>query len=809
MDTLKVVTPVYEFINERTSLKFLNLLDYLATEKINLSDVDFNELVNQCELSVETDNLSLFDFDNKFWNLLQNFEISVNWWKYINVDDETEHTEPVLKAETAEEKENKLKLDVARNTLIEVIIEEQKEKDSYEHPLNYFNSVNQIFKSNKEFSKFIDSSNELAKLLIDKVVDKQNKKIKKGFDDKNWKWIYPNLCKFYETFLNHKNIDKENLNNFSKNTQASREIYCFSNLVILSLVAIHNEHNEIAFLGSLHELVNNCKFINKNNLLLQAFLAFIPKDIEKSESESESKLNGFDLEIFIRMNCLLMGNLDVFNFANSKANNLLSYSYLDQIDSDIFTGIKLKNDLIEEIACYPIAQIVRSFDQSLNLLPNRESLDQLNDFFNECIEVESLKEYLKFYTSIGIDDNFFKILYRKFHLEYLSFEVDWTEGIFEFSNYFVSELNAKEKQSNQIINSNLIESEDALFWSKCFPVFYSNFSTLAIALAEDEFYGENFFKTNPSNRFVEGAKTIFDAGFIDHSLVFLGYGLVRLSLGLVRGHSNFSVSLVNQFINDPRVWPRVEKYFLPFLDIIAEINPEINNECSIWIKSIKSRFNSSSLTLIDFTKSKEFQDSKNQILYPEWFSSEDIALKKSIDEYRNLSKLHEVTNWPGFYKNKGLRSTLNEIAQSLESVIVDLFKPIYMVIANDAKIKNSLDSFSSYSRESNFDKRMDLGWIEFFLKHLTRAEEYKPKELKLLIDQIKKYDVNLGLPLNRIKISNNNVVNSFAHFRILRNSLSHKDPQGLENNILALNDCNWLFDYATRDFVAIFKFFKK
>ena len=278
---------------------------------------------------------------------------------------------------------------------------------------------------------------------------------------------------------------------------------------------------------------------------------------------------------------------------------------------------------------------------------------------------------------------------------------------------------------------------------------------------------------------------------------------------MVRGHSSFSVSLVNQFINDPRVWPRVEKYFLPFLDIITEINPEINNECSIWIKSIKSRFNSSSLTLIDFTKSKEFQDSKNQILYPEWFSSEDIALKKSIDEYRNLSKLHEVTIWPGFYKNKGIRSTLNEIAQSLESVIVDLFKPIYMVIASDVKIKNSFDSFSSYSRESNFDKRMDLGWIEFFLKHLIRAEEYKPKELKLLIDQIKKYDVNLGLPLNRIKISNNNVVNSFAHFRILRNSLSHKDPQGLENNILALNECNWLFDYATRDFVAIFKFFKK
>lgn len=201
MDALKVVTPVYEFINERTSLKFLNLHDYLATEKINLSDVDFNELVNQCELSVETDNLSLFDFDNKFWNLLQNFEISVNWWKYINVDDETEHTEPVLKAETAEEKENKLKLDVARNTLIEAIIEEQKEKDSYEHPLNYFNSVNQIFKSNKEFSKFIDISNELAKLLIDKVVDKQNKKIKKGFDDKNWKWIYPNLVSVSATHI--------------------------------------------------------------------------------------------------------------------------------------------------------------------------------------------------------------------------------------------------------------------------------------------------------------------------------------------------------------------------------------------------------------------------------------------------------------------------------------------------------------------------------------------------------------------------------------------------------------------------------
>jgi hypothetical protein len=380
------------------------------------------------------------------------------------------------------------------------------------------------------------------------------------------------------------------------------------------------------------------------------------------------------------------------------------------------------------------------------------------------------------------------------------------------AEFFVSQLNLKKIKCNLQINSGLVSQRNALNTSRSYPAFYENFSTLAIPLAEDEVYYDSFYGTNPSNRFVTGAKTIFEAGFLDHSLVFLGYGLTRLSLGLVPGHNNFSVSLVDNFIGDPKVWPRVEKSLLPFLDLVMELNPSvgrINYECLIWIKSIQARFNGANLRLIDFTKIRESHESKGEQTFPVWFSKDEAELQKAIDDFKKLPKIYDISIWPNFYKIKNIRAILNEIAQSLEYVVLEMFRPIFNIFFNEDKIRSDFKNLTSSRQDNTFDRRIDLGWVEFFIKQLIYAQQQKPKELKIVIDQIKKCDGELGRPLYRLQSSSLTTFDSFVHFRKLRNSLSHKEGKGVEYNVLQLNDCNWLFDYATRDFIMIFKCFEK
>ena len=333
------------------------------------------------------------------------------------------------------------------------------------------------------------------------------------------------------------------------------------------------------------------------------------------------------------------------------------------------------------------------------------------------------------------------------------------------------------------------------------PAYYESVSTLAIVLGQPEF-SENFNGTNPTKAYVRAATTLHEAGLSDHALVTLGYGLVKICNGMLY-ETDFSIKEVNAFILKPEIWPRVEKLFLPFLEVCDKSKNEMSFATKIWIKSIQGKFSKAKLHMLEVVP-KEANAAENEQIFkmPIWFRSDDESLSRSLKDLKNLAdRQNEMTAdiWQRYFVVKDLKAKLVEVSQSLESVAIERFSPIHQLFLTDSKFSIALAESGARLRT---DQRVDLGWIEFFIKSIQDANKRASKELKNVIEVANQSDRSLGKIVFKIQNSHEGILNSFQYFRRLDNMyLSHKSSKS--SHQMSQSDTNWLYTYAMSDFKFI------
>jgi hypothetical protein len=282
----------------------------------------------------------------------------------------------------------------------------------------------------------------------------------------------------------------------------------------------------------------------------------------------------------------------------------------------------------------------------------------------------------------------------------------------------------------------------------------------------------------------------------------LGYGLVRISSGMIY-ETDFSAREVNEFISKPEVWPRVEKLFLPFLELCLQFKEGLSYGTQIWIKSIQSRFAKAQLHVLEFDVNQVERLSAEKLLtMPPWFSSDDESLSKALRDMKNLSDRTKEMNadaWQRFFSLRDLKGKLTEISQSLEAVSLDKFSTIHQLYTSSLKFNQAMEAIGARLRT---ESRIDLGWIEFFIRAIQEAPRKYPGEYKKIIEVANESDRQIGKVLFKLQNSEEGLLTSFQHFRKLDNMyLSHKSSKSSKN--MPQSESNWLYTYAVSDFKSV------
>jgi hypothetical protein len=100
------------------------------------------------------------------------------------------------------------------------------------------------------------------------------------------------------------------------------------------------------------------------------------------------------------------------------------------------------------------------------------------------------------------------------------------------------------------------------------------------------------------------------------------------------------------------------------------------------------------------------------------------------------------------------------------------------------------------------ESRIDLGWIEFFIRAIQEAPRKYPGEYKKIIEVANESDRQIGKILFKLQNSEEGLLTSFQHFRKLDNMyLSHKSSKSSKN--MPQSESNWLYTYAVSDFKSV------
>jgi len=795
-EKIELVTPLYNFLNNPTSSTYLSALEYLSKKDTKISDDEIASLNLFNTESVVLDNeLGFFIFNEKYWNVLDKLDLSIDWEKYLIIIEEKKKTKKNNNLEQSQDIEGSKKPEPIPEELKQLIsncIKEDITQASDTECLHYFKGINDLLKESEDFKVIKKYSIEVSKYLQE--LNEENKSFDENkkplLNEELWLWVYKTTCRIYELYLieNKKILINENEES-KKIINKAIELSLFTSYIFLHQIFQHSPNFTFGIYNYCYQKIIQNTLIKENvkfkNILEPLVLITPNKDNpDLSFEENDAFINilatrnsfvKFLFALLEPINLVPKSTIDVF--VNSyTANSTDVYWELDnQIIFVIFEG------LFDSITESGNATLVKLFD--LKDIYNKQILEKIKSKYSRIgISTKALGNFLTSNCSGYWQENYERELIN-----------------YNLGKLFVDRCNKYFEKNGKPLKLKF----NKYFYGLSSPLspFYESVSTLAIVFNDEEWRDCNFFNSYPTERFVKAALALHNAGLSDHALVTLGYGLVRLCLGYISfQEKDFSISEVNSFITKPEIWPRVEKLFLPFLNLCLQAEDSLSYGTKIWIKNIQSRFNRAELHVLEFNTEKLQEHIDNKFELPGWFNQDDELLIKNLMEIRSLSnrtKDMSTVHWRQFFISRNLRGKLNEIVQSLEQVSLDLFKPLYMLIQQNNEFKQAILKLNSNLK---LDK-LELGFIEFLIRNIIDASKKNHSLVKGVIDTANKNNKEIGKVLYKIQHSDINILNSFQYFRNLDNSLSHKGASS--QGMLSQSDTNWIYTYATTDFKGI------
>jgi hypothetical protein len=782
---LELITPLYVYLNHQSSRNFLGLLEFLAASNKKLTAEETKSIKATLGLSIEIDHSSYLTFDEELWGVLGKFNLSVDWWKYLP----EEGGEKPVKSASPEA------ITLAEKVATSLAEINQARGIGQEGAsLSYFHEVNSLLKSSKEFQRLKEYSDEISAYINECTVGPAKStgiKIRVNIPDDLWDWLFGSICQISSEFL-IKNNDEflESDKGHDSPKYKAVELCAYYSLIYLALISIHRISSYKAFVLPVTTVVE--KIIFTSNPLIKAAISF---NIDEEKNDRPLQRPFIEIWSLIVSVTLLMSRSD--KLVPSKALDIFIESYTNQ-------SWEIAYEEFEEILHKPIENMLFSF---LNTESEAEQDDRTKRLYEENIDLASIYKFTQ-KRSGGGGISLFAIKNILFDtcLNYWDESEAGPTVINLLSKNLIDRCNQEFKEKGEPLNLLLTAKNNDYEHLRPYAAYYESVSTLGIVLGQPEL-GDNFFGGNQTRSFVLAAKTVHEAGFTDHAIVLLGYGLVRISSGMIY-ETDFSAREVNEFITRPEIWPRVEKLFLPFLELCLEFKDGLSYGTQIWIKSIQSRFTKAQLHVLEFDASQvEKLSTEKSFSIPPWFSSDDESLGKAIKDMKNLSDRTSEMNpdtWQRFFSLRDLKGKLTEISQSLEAVTLDKFGPIHQLFISNQKFNQALESLGAKLRA---EARMDLGWVEFLIRAIQEAQRKNPVELRKAIEVANESDRTIGKVLFKLQNSEEGLLTSFQHFRKLDNMyLSHKSTKSAKN--MPQSESNWLYTYAVSDFKSVADLFK-
>jgi len=776
---LELITPLYVYLNHQSSKNFLSLLDFLATSNKKLTPEEKQSICATLGSSIELDHGSYLGFDEELWETLGKFDLSVDWWKYLP---EEEGEKPVKSASP----EALILAEKIATSLAD--IDHARGVGQEGASLSYFHEVNDLLKSSKEFEKLKEYSDEISAYINEITVGPATStgiKIRANVPDDLWDWLFGSICQIACDFLvkNHEQFIESDKGHDAPKYKAV-ELCAYFSLIYFGLIAIHKVPTYRSFVVPLKSAIDNIQFTL--NPLAKAIGSF---DINQDKLDTPLTRSFIDFWILLVRGNLLMSRSD--KLVSTKALDVFIEAYTDQ-------SWEIAYEDFEEMLHGPIEGMLLSY---LNDELDSKHSSRIDRLYEEKIDFSLIYDFAKKAGRDGLSLFATKKLLFDNCLNYWDESELGPSTINKLAQKLIARCNQEFKDDGVPLNLGLTAKNNDYEHLRPYSAYYESVSTLGIVLGQPEL-GDNFFGGNQTRSFVLAAKTVHEAGYTDHALVLLGYGLVRISSGMIY-ETDFSAREVNEFISKPEIWPRVEKLFLPFLELCLQFKDGLSYGTQIWIKSIQSRFTKAQLHVLEFDASQvEKLSAEKSFSMPSWFSSDDESLGKALKDMKNLSDRTNEMNadaWQRFFSLRDLKGKLTEISQSLEAVSLDKFGPLHQLFISNPKFNQALENLGARLRA---EARLDLGWIEFLIRAIQEASRKNSAELKKAIEVANESDRAIGKVIYKLQNSEEGLLTSFQHFRKLDNMyLSHKSSKSAKN--MPQSESNWLYTYAVSDFKSI------
>ena len=774
---LYLVTPLKQYQKDKNSKNLIRLLNSFESKaQIQGSDYLDDEVVSSILINHE----NFRKFDEDLWDSLSKLDLSIGWHKYSEKNTHILEVMRPLDEKIAE----------IRDQIFESLKEEDRIKkelmNEEEGYLFYFAEINSLLKGKKEFEHSLKISKELSSYLseITYSAGAEVKSQKKPYlPDEFWDWFYPIVCSAYSAFL-------ESSTKAESERRVLLEAQCLNSWLCLTLIAVTKVNKQKIFAEPANNFLNNIKILDTP--LLKALHALVSeRDDENSENIGVSISQGY-VE-----NWLLISGIIFPAIYSSKF--ILSITYDVLIDSFIDDSYEVWDTEVENILYKPIESLLYS------KLLIREDDASLIRLYKDSTDFINLLGTLKDDNSVNLSVKSCKKILNEMAFSYWD-EDDPYFALEAVSAYLVKICNENHKKNGIPFKLNLPPNK--FEGHKTYPKYFESISTIGVNL--DQYLSSSIYDgTNATERLVAGASSISDAGLVDHALVFLGYGLVKISLGFTSSNE-FSIREVNQFISKPEILFRLDQTLYPFLKLclISNVNIPLSNK--IWIENILSKNKKVDIHLVDIDRA-EIESFKvhHLIKIPPWFSEEDDALLKNLNDYRAIANRNNQMSeeqWNRYSIQNNIRGILYEISTSLELVAKNLFEKVYLLNKTESKFQNSLKKADVDLRS---DRDLDLGAIDYFINKINRTNKKDARIVNEIIAIANEYDQSIGKCIFLAKDLHEGNLKSFQHFRDIDNLyISHKiDKKKPSNNVIPQSEANWLFSYATSDFRHIYRLF--
>lgn len=774
---LYLVTPLKQYHKDKNSKNLIRLLNSFEN-KAQIQGSDYLDDEVGSGILINHENFRKFDQD--LWSSLSKLDLAIGWHKFSEKD-----TYILEVMRPLDEKISEIRDKVFESLKEEDRIKQElmKEEEGY---LIYFAEINSLLKDKKEFEHSLKLSKELSSYLREitySAVTKVKSQKKPYLPDEFWDWFYPIACSVYSDFL-------ENASKEENEKRLLIEAQCLNSWLCLSLIAVNKVNKQKYFEGPANNFLSKIKFFDTPFTKILYELAS-DKDDENSGNIEEPISQGY-VE-----NWLLISGIIFPTIYSSKL--ILSITYDVVIDSFIDDSYEVWDTEVENILYKPIESLL--FSKFL-ISEDDASLKKL---YKDLADFTNLLDILKDDHQVNLSAKSCKKLLNEMAFSY------WDEdnpyfALEAVSAYYVKICNENHKRNGIPYKLNL--TPDKFEGHKAYPKYFESISTIGINL--DQYLSSSIYEgTNATERLVAGANSISDAGLIEHALVFLGYGLVKISLGFTSSNE-FSIREVNKFISKPEILSRLDQTLYPFLKLCLICNVNIPLSNRIWIENILSKNKKVDLHLVGLDRA-EIESFKvhHLIKIPPWFSEEDDALIKNLNDYRAIANRNNQMSeeqWNRYSIQNNIRGILYEISTSLELVAKNLFEKVYLLNKTESKFQNSLKKADVDLR---LDGDLDLGAIDYFINRIKKANKKDAKIVNEIIAVANEYDQSIGKCIFLIKDLHDGNMKSFQHFRDIDNLyISHKiDKKKPSNNVIPQSEANWLFSYAISDFHYIYRLF--